>query len=262
MAEEKAGVTDDQVADGQGVQAQSATEQGVQGQVAAGTNQDENRIPLSRLNEEIQKRKDAESAQTTAEQQVQLARDQMAVMQAAPVQAQAQPKTTYEQAMADCNVTAEDLSLYPEKMVDVMNKKEQLDRAINAQQANQFTNQTFINAHPDYGDVVGRVGPTGQTIPSAEITEILQRKPHLTAAAYASSQGAYNIVMDERKLTKFEKDKAALDEHKNRQELDNETQPLGGSAAGGGTAGDVQQKMMTREQVLEVEAKLARGEAV
>ena len=271
MPEEKQGVNTDQNAAGQQADsAQVASEQGVTGQSPAGdvdTNQDKGPVPYDRFKEVNDAKNAAVEAQTTAEQAAQQARDQLAVAMANTVQ-QVQPQvqqplSTYEQAMADCGATAEELPYDGAMQVKVQNRKEQLEQ-IKQNSTQQFlANQQFTNTHPDYGEVVGRTNPaTGQIIPSAEITEILQRKPHLTATAYASAQGAYNIVMDERKLTKFEKDQAALEEHQARTNVDTETQPLGASAAGGGVAGDVQQKMMTREQVIEIQEKLASGEAV
>lgn len=252
-----------QVAAGQDVTGQSSA-----GDVAAGdTNQDKGPVPYDRFKEVNEAKNEAVKAQEAAEQATRTAQDQLAVAMANPVQ-QVQPQvqqplSTFEQAMADCGATAEELPYDGAMQVKVQNRKEQLEQ-IKQNSTQQFLeNRQFINSHPDYGEAVGKTSPTtGQIVPSAEITEILQRKPHLTAAAYASAQGAYNIVMDERKLTKFEADQATLKEHQDRQGIDNETLPLGGSAAGGGAAGDVQQKMMTREQVLEVEAKLAGGEAV
>ena len=93
--------------------------------------------------------------------------------------------------------------------------------------------------------------------------KILTEKPYLTAAAYASSQGAYQVVIDERKRAELEKSATANQEHLARQGVDNNTDPLGGSAAGGGGVGDPNNRqMMSREQVLEIRNKLANDEQV
>ena len=67
--------------------------------------------------------------------------------------------------------------------------------------------------------------------------------------------------MNKRKLAEFETKAAVTDEHLNRQGIDTNTQPLGGSAAGGGGAGDPSgQGLLTREQTAEIERKIANGE--
>jgi len=267
MAEDNAGVTEDSIAEGQAVEGQLDTGQAVDAQPDTGAKQDENKIPLSRLNEEIGKKKVAETAQKAAEQDAQLLRDQMAIIQANQSQAQVQtqvqqPKSTYEQAMLDCGV-AESEYLTEQERTKVFARKEQLDMARNVQQTSQLANQQFIGSHSDYSEVVGVTNLyTGIVTPSTEITEILQRKPHLKAAAYASAQGAYEIVMDERKLKELTEESSASTEFEAQQKVDAKTGVMSSAAVGGSGAVDSGQlkRATTYEQQLENDQRVAAGQ--
>ncbi len=211
--------------------------------------------------------KKANEAKKVAEAEAQTLRDQMALIavnqQAAPVAQQPQqPSSTYELAMQQLNLTADDL--YGENIVKVQSRKAELDTALQQQQSEFSTNQQFISSHPDFMQVVGSVNPaTGRIMAwSQEALSLQQKKPYL-ASTFQSAQGAYQTVMDERKLVELENKAAANKEHLARQGVDVETEPLGGSAAGGGSGGDPNNRqMMSREQVLEIERKLANDEKV
>lgn len=216
-------------------------------------NQDEKyKAAVAMANAEKEKRQATES-------QSQLLQDQMSIMQANQVQPQ-QPSSTYEQAIKDLGIDPDYMT--ETERIKVFAHKEQLDQVKNQQVASQFANQQFIRSHPDYFDVVGK--PVGnQYQVSAELQKILTEKPHLTAAAYASSQGAYQIVMEERKLAELKKKNEALTEHQTQQDIDNKTAPMSGAAAGGGgtvASGDVLPANATIEQVREMERRVAAGE--
>ena len=101
------------------------------------------------------------------------------------------------------------------------------------------------------------------TIRKSSKVQYLQVRHEQTAAFMASAQSAYDTVMNERKLAGFESKAAVNTEHQNRQNADTASQPLGGSAAGGGGAGDPgNESIMTREQSNEIRRKLAAGETV
>ncbi len=231
------------------------------GKLADGT--DENKtVPYTKLKEAVDAKNTAEEL---LQKQAQDHQSQMAILQAnqQPVQQSQQPLSDYDQAKADLGLTDTEYidevqrSSIHTRMIEITNAR-------NHQSAAVFANQQFEGSHPDFGNVVGlRNLVNGRVQPTAEILEILAKKPYLTAAAYASSQGAYEIVMEERKLVELEKNATVNQEQRNRQGLDNASLPLGGSAAGGGGTGDAQnQTMMTRAQVLEIEEKLAAGEKV
>ena len=209
------------------------------------------------------KLKEATDARKVAEEQSQSLQNQMAILQAnqqpqvqRPVQ---QVGSTYEQAMIDLGLTSEDL--YGDNIVRVQNRKAELDTALQQHQATSNANNQFIASHSDFIKVVGSVNPaTGQIMSlSPEAATLLQKKPYLTNA---SAQVAYEEVMQARKFAELESKSAVNQEQLNRQELDNISQPLGGSAAGAGTGGDTQQPMMSRQQVQDIEQKLADGENV
>ncbi len=248
---ENAGGTDQQDTGKKGVTAdgQQDTTQGAAG------NQDEVAGLKEAAKAEREKRQLAEEA-------LRVSNEQMAILQANPVQVQAQvqqPVTTYEQAMVDVGVDKDYMS--PDDTIKVMARKDQLDANKNAQTSQIAANQQFAFSHSDYSDVVGRQVGT-QFVPSAELAELLQRKPHLRASVYASSEGAYQAVMDERELKKLKENQTVLDEHQKRAGIDTDTAPMGGSAAGGGGGGDIEPGLMSREQSLEIRRKLASGERV
>ncbi len=212
--------------------------------------------------------KKANEAKKAAEEQALLLQNQLAIMQANQQQvstagsATQQPGSTYELAMQQLGLNADDL--YGENIIKVQARKTELDTALQQQQSAFTANQQFVLSHPDFTQVVGSVNPTtGQIMAwSQEALALQQKKPYL-AATFQSAQGAYQAVIDERKLVELESKAGANKEHLARQGVDIETNPLGGSAAGGGSGGDPNnQQMMTREQVLEIERKLAGDEQV
>lgn len=240
----------DQVATGQDLN-QSVTDG--PGKLADGT--DENKtVPYDELKKAVDE-KNAAIAQT---QQIQ---NQMTIMQAnqqvqrQPIQ---QPKTTLEQAMVDCDVTAEEM--YGDVTVKVLNRKAELDALQNQQTNSVYANQQFESSHPDFGSVVGLRNPiTGQIQPTAEILKILTEKPYLTAAAYASSQGAYEIVMQEREIAKLQQQNTVTEEHLKQQGIDTKLAPVSGAAAAGG-AMQAASGTVTLEQQQEMEQRVANGE--
>lgn len=260
----------DQVVTGQGVEAQVASEQGAEGQVASGNESpvdgqqaQDGPVPYSRFKEVNDAKKVAEEAQKEAEAQTQLVRDQMALQSANQVQTQVQTQTraksTYEQAIADCGITEVEYMTEPDR-IRIMARKDELDSVKVQQQANVMTNQTFINDHSDYGEVVGRYNQTGVFVPSAELTKILQEKPYLTAAAYASSRGAYNVVVKERELQEIIKKNKVFEQHQAGLNADNKLAPLAGSAAGGAGTHDDMSGLKTADDVAAMEARVAAGE--
>ncbi len=243
----------------------SVDQQNQDAKLADGTDADKT-VKYSDLKKATDAKNEAEEARKAAEEQAAYSQRQLELMQqqqlvnANPPQ---RPLSSMEQALADCGVTTDDL-YDGANLVKVQNRKDEIDHARLQQQQANFTNQQFIIQHPDINQVVGSVNPTtGQIMSvSPELIALLSKKPHL-AGACVTAEIAYDLVMQERELNKFTKTQASTEEHKNRQEIDNVSQPLGGSAAGGSGAGEINgQRMMTREQVLETERKLEAGEIV
>lgn len=263
MAKEKKDVIDQLVTGQQeGVEAQSATEQGVEGQVAADT-QDEQQVPYSRFQEVNTQKNAAEEAKRVAEEQAQQARDQLTLMQANQAQVQAQqPVSTYEQALRDCGLHGQEY-LTQEEQIKVNARQEQLGalRMQNQQQA--IANQQFAQSHSDFGTAVGQLNTvTGQFMYSAEIQKILMEKPHLQASCL-TAQGAYAIVMQERKLAELSKKAAAMEEHQVQQNVDANLSPMSPAAAGGGavdkTKGQITESS-TADEVRAMQQRVRAGE--
>lgn len=208
----------------------------------------------------------ANEAKKVAEEQAAYAQRQLELYQQSQAQQpaqQTQVSSTYELAMRDLGLTAEDL-YDGNNMIKIQNRKSELDLALQQQQAASATNQQFMVSHPDFNQVVGSVNPSTGTIMSwsQEAVALQNKKPWLNGA-FQTAQGAYEAIMNERTFADLEKKAAINQEHLNRQGVDTNTQPLGGSAAGSGGAGDTQnQPMMSREKVLEIKAKLAAGQVV
>ena len=205
--------------------------------------------------------KKAIEARDAAEEKAQLLKSQMDLLTANQLPEQSarpvQPKTTMEQAMTEVGVTADEM--YGEAMVKVMNRKYELDVAQSQQMAAGFANHQFEATHPDFGTVVGIRHPvTKQIIPSAEIQKILTEKPHLAASAYSSSQAAYQLVMDERKLKELEQQVAIQAEHQKQKDIDIKTSVVSGAAAGTGAVKSTP-GTITREQQEEIERQVASG---
>jgi len=222
--------------------------------LADGTSKNKS-VPYAELEKATKAKNEAEEQAAYAQRQLELMQQQTLV-NANPPQ---QPKSSMEQALIDCGVTADEL-YDGETQVKVMNRKDQIDNARFQQQQHNFSLQQFIVQHPDINQVVGSVNPaTGQIMTiSPELMALLAKKPHY---AGATLQIAYDAVIQERALNKFAEKQAALKEHQDRQDIDNKTLPLGGSAAGGSGAGESQNsKLMTQEQVDTIRAKINSGE--
>ena len=203
--------------------------------------------------------KKVQEARDAALEKAQLLQSQMSLLISNQLPEQpAQPKTTMEQAMADVGVAADDM--YGESMVKVMNRKYELDTIQSQRSAAGFMNQQFEATHPDFGTVVGIRHPaTKQIIPSAEIQKILTEKPHLAAAAYSSSQAAYQIVMDERSLKELQQQNVVQAEHLKQHKIDTKTSVVSGAAAGTGAVKSTP-GTITREQQEEMEQKVTSGQ--
>ena len=204
--------------------------------------------------------KKANDAKNAAEEQTRLLQGQMQILQAnqQPVQ-QVQPKTTLDQAMVELGVTADEL--YGESMINVMNRKAELDTLQSHQNNSHYANQQFESTHQDFTSVVGLRNPvTGVVQPSAEILKILTEKPYLTTTAHASSQGAYEIVMQERELAKLKEQNNVNQEHLKQQGIDNKTSVVSGAAAGGGAISNKTTGAITVEQQLENERLVELGQ--
>lgn len=205
--------------------------------------------------------KEVNDQKKTAEENAAYAQRQLEIIQASQqTQQQAQQaQTTLDQAMINCGVVADDM--FGEAQVRVFNEKSRLDGILMQQVQGQNANLQFINSHSDFSQVVGSVNlATGQIIAwSNEALTLLQKKPYL---ANASAQGIYDEVIQARRFSELESKAAVNQEHLNRTGADTASQPLGGSAAGGGASGDTSQQLMTRDEVAEIERKLANGEPV
>ncbi len=259
-------VNSTQVVTEQDVKDQVVTDQSVTEQVADAQKQDEiladgtskdKTVPYSRLEEEAKARKAAEEQAMTAQRQLEL----MQMSQQTQQQAE-QPKTTLDQAMLNMGITADEM--YGDVQVKVFNEKARLDAILQQAQTAQVANQQFVNSHTDFTQVVGSVNPaTGQIMAwSQEALSLQQRKSHL-AGAFQTAHGAYTAIMDERRFAELEKNANANQEHLKRQGVDIISLPLGGSAAGGSTGGDIQsEELLPRSQVAEIERKLAAGDSL
>ncbi len=241
----------------QDVQVQVVDEQKQDEVLADGTKVDKT-VPYSRFQEATDRAKEAEDKASFAQRETEILKQQ-AIQQQQPQQTQ-QPGSTFEQAMQQLGLTEEDLTYSGANQVKVANLKAQLDTAQNQQQQVFNANQQFMNSHSDFTQVVGSVNPATGVITawSQEALLLQQNKPYLN---FNSAQGAYQAVMDERKLAELETKAKVNEEQQNRQKVDISSQPLGASAAGGGGAGDVQnQRLLSRAETQEIEDKIERGE--
>lgn len=272
MAEEKKDVID-QLVTGQSVKVQSATEQGVEGQVAVGTQQEtatladstsqEKDVPYSRFKEANEKAKAAEDAKVLAEQQKQQAIDQLALVQANQTQVQTQqPVSIYEQALIDCGLKGQEY-LSQEEQIKVNTRMEQLGVVRTQQNQQAFADQNFAQSHSDFVTAVGQLNQvTGQFMASVELQKILMEKPHLRASC-STAQGAYAIVMQERKLAELSKKTETLEQQQTQQNVDANLAPMSGVAAGGGavsrTTGQITEKSSAKD-VAAMEQRVKAGE--
>lgn len=256
MPEEKTDVNKEQNVAAQGV-SQPATGDGV-AQVT--TEKEGQAVPYDRFKEVNDAKKVAEDAQKAAEASVQTLADQMAIMQANQqqvVQAPAQPLTPYDQAKADLGLVDEEFITEADRS-KIFARTTEIQNAQYQRQAQRQTNLQFAQTHSDYGDVVGRyIG--NQFQPSPELTKILTEKPHLTATAFASSEGAYKIVMEQRELEKLQAQNVVNEEHLKQQGVDDKIAPVSAAAAAGGAV-TTQGASVTVEQQEDMERRVEAGE--
>jgi hypothetical protein len=243
-------VNREQVVTAPGENAEAATQQ------ADKTVDSQNAVPYDRFKEVNDAKKAAEEQAAYAQRQLELMQ-QMSQQQAQPTA----PTNTMEQAMSELGLTADDL--WGENLLKLQARKDQLDTAQRQQAQAVMSSQQFLMSHPDANQVVGSVNlATGQILnPSAELLAILAKKPYLAGAC--TPEGAYDIVMQERKIAEFEKTQQVANEQITRQKVENAIAPLGGSAAGGGSTGAGSNTgLMTREQIAEINRRLDLGETI
>ena len=223
--------------------------------LADGTTKDKS-VPYSELEKATKRAKDAEEATAYAQRTIDLM-NQNAQMQQPQQQA---PKSISQQALDSLGIAADDL--FGENVVRYQEKVNQLNNA-QVQQSNAvMQTQQFMMSHTDLSQVVGSVNPmTGQiTAGTPELLALVAKKPYLQQA---STQDLYQAVIDERQFVEATKTASTQKEFQTRAGVQTATQPLGGSAAGGGgTGAQGRQQMLTREQVLETKRKLAAGEII
>lgn len=256
MAKEEKDVNTEQNVAAQGV-SQPATGDGVTQVTTEKT--DEKAVPYDRF-KEVNDAKNA--AEELLQKQAQEHQAQMAILQAnqqPAQQVQTQPLSDYDQAKTDLGLAGEEYmdesqrSKVYSRMTEIMNARSQQTNAA-------LSNQQFENSHPDFGNVVGlRNSLTGTIQPTAEILKILTEKPHLTPAAYASSQGAYEIVMQQRRIDELQQQNTVQEEHLKQQGIDTKLAPVSGAAAAGGAV-NTQAGTVTVKQQEEMEERVASGE--
>ena len=140
--------------DQQDLNPDSVTQEQQDDTLADGTDADKT-VKYSALKAEVDGRKAAEERTLQAERDTELLRAQMVGMSQAQPQQQAQ--TTLDQAMINCNVTADEM--YGEAQVRVLNEKSRLDGIQQQQQTATNANMQFIASHPDFSQVGGSVNP-------------------------------------------------------------------------------------------------------
>ncbi len=251
-------VTDQDLNNADAVDQQNLQDPPVQDQtqdvLADGTPKDKT-VKYEELEKAVQGRKAAEEQAAHAQRQLDLIS-----MNAQQQQVQTAPKSTSQQALDSLGITADDL--FGENVVKYQEAVNQLNNAQTQQNNAVMQTQEFMMTHPDIASVVGSVNPmTGRIMQATpEIMALVQKKPYLRQA---SVQDLYLAVQDERKFSEYQKTATIQKEHQTRAGVKTETQPMGGSAAGGGGAGSQgSQNLMTREQVLDMERRLAAGEII
>ncbi len=255
MAENEDKTGTEQTGDADQTTGKTAADTGVGDAVAgdAAQNQDEKKEAGMTAAYEAEKKK-----RQQLEQSEQLLRDQLTVAQANQQQAtqMSAPLSIYDKAKVNLGLSDTEYIEEADRG-RIYGEINRITNAQNQQDAQQTANQGFIGLHPDYSEVVGRyVGTT--FIPSAEITELVKSKPYLAAAAFASAEGAYQIVMDERALKELGQKTTVQEEHLNQQGIETKLAPVSGAAAAGGavTAGT---GTITLEQQRENEERVANS---
>jgi len=126
-----------------------------------------------------------------------------------------------------------------------------------AAQTQQFlTNlqyQNFTNANPDYSEIVGTVGPTGQLQCAEPLKELMTDIPsmrglaNILAANPAIAPYAYEMAKQHKELKELQAKQAANTEHQAQAGVANILAPLSPAAVGGG-GGAAPQGEITDEQ--------------
>lgn len=226
--------------------------------LADGDDKDKKTVKYTEFEKVNERAKTAEQKLDQAVQQNQVLYDQINLTQAGQANQQAvQPTSLYDQAKADLGLTDEEY-LTEAQRSQVNSRMFELQGTAYQQQAQMQVNRQFILSHADYGEVVGRqVGKNFQ--PSTELTEILNKKPHLAAAAQ-TPEGAYMIVMEERGLKKLQQQNTVNEEHLNQNQIDTKLAPVSGAAAAGGAVSNTAVGAITIQQQQENERRVANGE--
>ena len=220
--------------------------------LADGTPKDKT-VKYSELEKAVQAKRAAEEQAAYAQRQLELyAQNQQPVRSEVPL-------TIEQQALKDLGITEDDL--WGKNVVDYTSRVNQLASQQTQQSQATMAAQQFAISHPDINSVVGSVNPaTGQIMTvSPELLAVLNKKPYLREAC-TSLANAYQIVMDERAISNTQS--PAERQAEAQRKADIATAPLGGSAAGGAGGGGANQSqnLLTREQMAEIDAKIARGE--
>ncbi len=206
--------------------------------------------------------KKVNDAKKAAEEREKLLQDQLAIAQTQqqPVQTQSQqPLTDYDQAKTDLGLKDEEY-LDESQRSQIFARMAEITNTRSQQSAILLSNQQFVNSHSDFSSVVGLYNPaTGLVQPTAEMAKILSEKPHLNAAANASHQGAYKIVMEQREFAKLQQQNAVNQEHLKQQGIDLKEAPVSGAAAAGGSI-NATGVSVTLEQQEAMEQRVANGE--
>lgn len=239
----------------QAVTGQDLTTPGQGEKLADGTDETKT-VPYSEMKKAIDEKNAALEREKLLQSQISMVQANQPVQQSQPQL----PLSDYDQAKAELGLANEEYidesqrSKIHARMTEIINAKSQQNNAA-------FANQQFETTHPDFASVVGVRNPiNNQIAPSAEISKILTEKPYLTAAAYASSQGAYEIVIAERQLNELQQQNTVNQEHLKQQGVDNKLAPMSGAAIAGGAISNKIQASISVEQQLENERKIAAGE--
>jgi len=201
---------------------------------------------------EKKKRQEAEALLQASKNQNVLLQQQ--VMQSAQQVQQSQvQENSYAQAIRELGLQGQEY-LSESERIEVYKRKDQLDTQKLQAQNMYAQNAQFVASHTDFAEVVGIQGPAG-FIPSTELQILLTKKPHLYSA---SAKAIYDAVMENRKLTEYEKMKVVMTEKENRQKVEAVTSPMSPAAAGGG--GTVGEDYSSAEKVAATERRVAAGE--
>ena len=248
-------VTDPDLNSADVVDQQGLADQVADDQLADGTTKDKT-VKYEELEKAVQGRKAAEEQAAYAQRQLDLMQQNAQANQQSPVQAI--PTDPMEIALKEMGLEPDDL--YGENILKVQKRAKQIENVQSQQMHIATSTQQFAASNPDLNEVVGSVNlATGQIVaPSAELLALVAQKPYL---ANASTPDIYKAMLHERQFIEMTKKTEVSQEFLNRQKADTATQPLAGSAAGGGGSGSQgSQKLLTREQYAENERKIAAGE--